>query len=176
VRVVAGELRGRRLASPPRGGAVRPTSDRVREALFSILGDVSGTSVLDLYAGTGALAIEAISRGARRATLVDSDTAPAQRNVAALCLEERCRLVRADAERYLSGERERFDLIFCDPPYRLADRLQAPLEQLVPPRLAAAGRLVVESAARQPLALDLPLVAERAYGEARIAIYEAEGG
>jgi 16S rRNA (guanine966-N2)-methyltransferase len=177
MRVVAGELRGRRLASPPRGAQVRPTSDRVREALFSIIGArVEGASVLDLFAGTGALSIEALSRGARHATLVDDNTSFAQRNVAGLGLAARCRLVRADVERFLRRERGRFDLIFCDPPYRLADRLQAPLEELVPPRLAEGGLFVVESAARGPLALGLPAIAERRYGDTRIAIYEGTRG
>ena len=85
MRVVAGELGGRRLQSPPRrSAAVRPTADRVREALFSILGDVEGTAVLDLYCGTGALGIEAVSRGAAGAVLVDTHTALAYRNVSEL--------------------------------------------------------------------------------------------
>src|SRR6202044_3100231 len=91
--VIAGELGGRTLTAP-RGGATRPTSDRVREAVFSILGDLSGADVLDLYTGSGALAIEALSRGAASATLVDS--APAaiasvRRNLAALGLEAKVR-------------------------------------------------------------------------------------
>src|SRR4051812_7843359 len=102
LRVVAGELGGRRIASPPRRlAAVRPTSDRVREALFSILGNVGGAVVLDLYCGTGALGIEALSRGAARATLVDTHTALAHRNLAELDLEKRCEVVRSDALRYL---------------------------------------------------------------------------
>jgi 16S rRNA (guanine966-N2)-methyltransferase len=172
VRVVAGELRGRRLASPPRRAEVRPTSDRVREALFSILGErVAGAEVLDLFAGTGALAIEAISRGAERATLVDDNTSLAQRNVDTLGLAERCRLVGSDALRFLERERGRFDLIFCDPPYRLADRLQAPLEKLVPARLTEAGAIVVESSTRSPLRLSLPVEVERRYGDTLIGIY-----
>src|SRR6266508_6012174 len=90
MRVVAGELKGRRLAPPPgRSAAVRPTADRVREALFSILGDLGGTTLLDLYCGTGALAIEALSRGAAGATLVDTHTSLARRNVAQLELGDR---------------------------------------------------------------------------------------
>ena len=103
MRVVAGELGGRRLISPPPGAAVRPTADRVREALFSILGDVSGAGVLDLFCGTGALAIEAVSRGASRAVLVDSDPGLARRNVDALGLADRCAVEGEDAIRYLSG-------------------------------------------------------------------------
>jgi 16S rRNA (guanine966-N2)-methyltransferase len=177
VRVIAGELRGRRLASPPPEADVRPTPDRVREALFSIVAaEVPGALVLDLYCGTGALAIEALSRGAEKATLVDTDVTLAERNVAALGLEHRAEVVRADALDFLAGTKREWDLILCDPPYRLAARLQAPLEKLVPDRLAAGGRLVVESAERAPLALSLPVVRERAYGETRISIYGGSDG
>jgi 16S rRNA (guanine966-N2)-methyltransferase len=173
VRVVGGELGGRRLAAPPRKADVRPTSDRVREALFSILaGRVEGATVLDLFAGTGALSIEALSRGAAHATLVDDNTSLAQRNIDALELADRSRLVRSDVERFLARERKRFDLIFCDPPYRLADRLQAPLDKLLPDRVAAGGVVVVESAARTPLRLALTEVADRRYGDTRVTVYE----
>ena len=174
MRVVGGELRGRRLAAPPRRtAAVRPTADRVREALFSILaGAVGGASVLDLFCGTGALAIEALSRGAARAVLVDSDPRLARRNVAELGLGGRAKVVRADAVRYLRPGGERFDLIFCDPPYNIADRLEGDLDSLIPPRLARSGRLIVESSARRPLELAaLPVVLERRYGEALVRIY-----
>jgi 16S rRNA (guanine966-N2)-methyltransferase len=175
LRVVAGELGGRRLASPARSAEVRPTSDRVREALFSILGDVSGARVLDLFAGTGALAIEALSRGAAEATLVDSATRPARRNVAALGLGDRAEVVRADARSFLRRGQGRFDLVFCDPPYRLADRLGPELDQLLPARLAPGARVIVESAARRPLELQLPLLRERAYGDTLIRLHgEAE--
>jgi 16S rRNA (guanine(966)-N(2))-methyltransferase RsmD len=171
VRVVAGDLKGRRLASPPRGADVRPTADRVREALFSILGDVSGARVLDLYCGTGALAIEALSRGASAATLVDVRPALARRNVAELDLADRAEVVRSDALRFLRQDGSGFDLIFCDPPYRLADRLERKLESLAAPRLSKDGRLIVESAARRPLRLELPVLAERTYGETAIGVY-----
>lgn len=173
MRVVAGELGGRRLEAP-RGSAVRPTADRVREAIFSILGDVGGARVLDLYCGTGALAIEALSRGAASAELVDTRTTGARRNVRALELEDRCTIVRADALRHLRRGGERFDLVFCDPPYDLADRLAADLESLLPPRLAKGGRLITESAVRRPLQLDLPLFVERRYGDTLIRIHGGE--
>ena len=174
MRVVAGELKGRRLASPPRRAAdVRPTSDRARETLFALLGDVSGARVLDLYAGTGALAIEALSRGAADAVLVDSDPRVARRNVSGLGLEDRCEVVRSDALRYLAGSDETFDLVLCDPPYALGAKLGPDLGRLVPPRLDAGGRLVVESSSRAPVDLDLSLVAERRIGEALIRIWTA---
>jgi len=170
--VVAGELGGRRLVSPPRrSAAVRPTSDRVREALFSILQDVTGATVLDLFCGTAALAIEALSRGAAHATAVDTDPSLARRNMRALGLEDRCEVVRSDALRYLHRTAERFELIFCDPPYRLADRLEGEFDSLIPDRLAEGGRLITESAARRPLELDLPLVAERRSGDTLIRIH-----
>jgi 16S rRNA (guanine966-N2)-methyltransferase len=174
VRVVAGELKGRRLASPPRRStAVRPTADRVREALFSILGDVGGTTVLDLFCGTGALGVEAISRGAARATLVDTRTSLARRNVAELDLGKRCEVVRADAIAYLRHATARWDLIFCDPPYRLADRLEGELDLLIPERLAEGGRLITENATRRPLTLGLPLLTERRFGDTLLRIHGA---
>jgi 16S rRNA (guanine(966)-N(2))-methyltransferase RsmD len=175
MRVVGGELRGRRLASPPRrSAAVRPTADRTREALFSILGEaILGATVLDLYCGTGALAIEALSRGAVHATLVDTHTRLAQRNVDELDLSGRAEVVRADALAFLRGAAEVFAVILCDPPYNIADRLEPELDLLIPPRLSEGGRLIVESSARRPLELtSLPLVAERRYGEATIRIWE----
>lgn len=170
MRVVAGELGGRRLQAP-KSADVRPTADRVREALFAILGDVRGARVLDLYCGTGALAIEAISRGAEHAVLVDTRPAAARRNVAALELFDRCEVVRADALLYLAGAGERFELIFCDPPYRLAARLGPELERLIPPRLSPGGRVIVESDARHPLELGLPLQAERRYGDTLVRVH-----
>jgi 16S rRNA (guanine966-N2)-methyltransferase len=174
MRVVGGELGGRRLVSPPgRSAAVRPTADRVREAVFSIIGvAVVGAVALDLFCGTGALAIEALSRGAARATLVDTDPRLARRNVGELDLGDRAEVVRADAIRFLRGGRDRFDLILCDPPYNIADRLEGDLDTLIPVRLARGGRLIVESSARRPLELTrLPLALERRYGEAIVRVY-----
>jgi 16S rRNA (guanine966-N2)-methyltransferase len=172
LRVVAGELGGRRLQSPPRrSAAVRPTADRVREALFSILGEVEGATVLDLYCGTGALAIEALSRGARSAVLVDTHTELARRNVSELGLGDRCEVIRSDARAYLRRTRGVFDLIFCDPPYRLADRLEGELDSLIGSRLAPGGRLILEGSARRPLRLELPLELERRYSDTLIRIH-----
>ena len=173
-RVVAGELKGRRLAAPG-GRGVRPTSDRAREALFSMLGDVSGAEVLDLYAGTGALAIEALSRGAAAATLVDIAPEPARANVDALSLADRAEVVADDAVAFLRGAERRFDLILCDPPYTLAARLGPELDQLLPARLRPGGRIVIESSARDPLELGAEPWRERRYGEALLRIYKGQG-
>jgi 16S rRNA (guanine(966)-N(2))-methyltransferase RsmD len=176
MRVVAGELKGRRLISPAGDSrAVRPTSDRARETLFAILGRLSGMRALDLFCGTGALAIEAVSRGADSAVLVDKDLKLASRNVDELGIANRCELVRSDAVRYLENSDERFGLILCDPPYRLADRLAPELAKHLPARLAKHGRLAIESSAREPIEIDLPklpAVAERRIGEALIRVYE----
>jgi 16S rRNA (guanine966-N2)-methyltransferase len=177
VRVIAGELKGQRLVAP-RGWKVRPTSDRVREAIFSALGDrVEGAVVLDLYCGTGALAIEALSRGAERAELVDRDTRPALGNVQRLGLAERAELVRADAGRWLAQVSSgpgagKFDLVFVDAPYRLADRVAQDLNIHLPLLLAEGGRAVVESGARRPLEIEsLEPLRQRRYGAADVAIY-----
>jgi 16S rRNA (guanine(966)-N(2))-methyltransferase RsmD len=172
MRVVAGELGGRRLLAP-RGESIRPTADRVREALFAILGDVSGLTFLDLFAGTGAVAIEAISRGAAQATLVDVDPKTARANVEALGLGDRCEVVGDDAIRFLRRAGDRYDLVYLDPPYRLARRLASELEELVPARLADGGRAIVESAIADPIELGLPAVDRREYGATAIRIHGA---
>ncbi len=170
MRIVAGELGGRKIHAP-RGGPVRPTSDRVREAVFSILGDVEGAEVLDLFAGTGAMGIEALSRGAVRATLVDRAVGAAARNVGDLGLGDQVRIVRADARTFLGRDNGRYDLIFCDPPYRLARRLGPDLDKLLGPRLCEGGRLIVETAADGGIDLSLPLLKERAYGGSLIRVH-----
>ena len=177
MRVIAGELKGQRLVAP-RGWKVRPTSDRVREAIFSALGErVLDAHVLDLYCGTGALAIEALSRGAASAVLVDRDTRPALGNVKRLGLEQRAELVRADVGRWLgqvssSSAAGRFHLVFVDAPYRLADRVAQDLDTNLPRLLAASGRAVVESGAGNPLRIgSLELLRQRRYGAADVSIY-----
>lgn len=180
MRVIAGELGGQHLVAP-RGWKVRPTSDRVREAIFSALGErVVGAAVLDLYSGTGALAIEALSRGAERAVLVDRDTRPALGNVERLRLGERAELVRAEVGRWLAAtpadppETSRFDLVFVDAPYRLADRVEQELDIHLPQLLARGGRAVVESGAGKPVRIkSLERLRQRRYGAADVSIYAA---
>jgi 16S rRNA (guanine966-N2)-methyltransferase len=171
VRVVAGEFKGRRLHTP-RSARTRPTADRVREALFSMLGDVSGARVLDLYAGSGALGIEALSRGAASAVFVESDARAAaviERNLSALGLDEAVR--RQDVERFLRGSQAAFDLVFCDPPYDSASRVAQALAERLPAVTSEDGRIVTESDKRMPLELPFELLRERTYGDTRIAIY-----
>jgi 16S rRNA (guanine966-N2)-methyltransferase len=175
LRITGGELRGRRIRVPKGGRDLRPTTERVREAIFSILGDVSGGRVLDLFCGTGALAIEALSRGADRAVLVDTRPATARRNLEQLGLGDRAETVRADAARYLRRAKEAsFDLVLCDAPYRLADRLAADLGPLIRPVLAENGRVMIETHTDRPLALGLPLITERAYGDTLVRIHGGE--
>jgi 16S rRNA (guanine966-N2)-methyltransferase len=182
MRVIAGRLGGRRLVAP-RGAATRPTSDRVREALFSMLEPLSGARVLDLYAGSGALAIEALSRGAARAVAVERSAGALgalRRNVTALGLEGECEVLPVAVERALRQLRDRapFELILVDPPYaRSADgSLARVLDQLLapPPALAAEGRLVVEHGARDPppRLAHAHLVRTRHYGDTAISLYQ----
>jgi 16S rRNA (guanine966-N2)-methyltransferase len=173
IRVTGGELRGRRLYVPKSG--VRPTTGKVREAIFSMLGSVEDASVLDLFCGSGALGIEALSRGAAEAVLVDTRPAAASRNIDELELGDRARVIRADAIRFLKrAEPGSFDLVLCDPPYRLADRLGADLVQLIPGVLAGGGRVTVETSPQRPLPLELPVLTERAYGDTLIRIHTDE--
>jgi 16S rRNA (guanine966-N2)-methyltransferase len=174
MRVIAGEYKGRRLHVPA-GVSTRPTADRVREALFSILGPLDGERVLDLYAGSGALGIEALSRGAAEALFVDSDpraVATIRRNLEAIGSDAEVR--RRDALAFLRGAGVRpFDLVFLDPPYSSARELAGPLSERLPAVLSKDARIVSESDKRTPLELSLPLLDERVYGNTRIAIHSA---
>jgi 16S rRNA (guanine966-N2)-methyltransferase len=176
VRVIAGRFGGRSLLAP-RGRATRPTSDRVREALFSILGAdaVQDARVLDLFAGSGALGIEALSRGASHVAFVDSAgaaIAALRRNLDALAAEAEVR--RQDALVYLrsaSRDARLYDLVFLDPPYRHARALGPELSTALGPVLAPDARVVAESDRRAPLELDLTLLDERRYGDTLIRIH-----
>jgi 16S rRNA (guanine966-N2)-methyltransferase len=174
VRVVAGAFRGRGLVAP-RGASTRPTSDRVREALFSILVSVDGARVLDLFAGSGALAIEALSRGAAEAVFVDSSAAAVaaiRRNLSGVgaCGEVHRMAARAYLDRARRNARQ-YDLVFLDPPYRHASTLGQELSAALGPVLAPGARVVTESDRRAPLELDLGLLDERRYGDTLIRIY-----
>lgn len=178
MRVVAGEYGGRRLLAP-RGAATRPTADRVREALFSILGDVGGLTVLDLFAGSGALGIEALSRGAARAVFVErapAAIASLRTNLDALGVGRDRRELRAldvrAALRAADSRAEKYDLVFVDPPYRQAAALGPALSASIAAVLAPGGRVVGESDRRAPLGLQLAVIDERRYGDTLIRIHQ----
>lgn len=175
MRIIAGSHRGRRLAAP-RGERTRPTSDRVREALFSIVGPVDGASVLDLYAGSGALGLEALSRGARRCTFVDDDREACRAigaNLASLGLTGglvlRRDAVQAVREEAAAGRRH--DLVLADPPYGAWPTLEERLAALLPTVVADTGLVVVETDAAVEPQLPLDLVTTRRYGSARISVF-----
>jgi 16S rRNA (guanine966-N2)-methyltransferase len=174
MRVIAGKYGGRTLIAP-RGRGTRPTGDRVRESVFAILASVQGERVLDLFAGSGAMAIEALSRGAAEATLVDSSRAAVaaiRRNLATLELAAEVHATAASAflERARADGRQ-YDLVFLDPPYRHASTLGRELSIALAPLLAAGARLVAESDRRAPLELDLPLHDTRRYGDTLIQLH-----
>lgn len=175
MRIIAGEHGGRRLRAPA-GTSVRPTSDRVREALFSILGDrVRGARVLDLFAGSGALGIEALSRGAAHATFVDSDPAAIRAVLANLPDPEDADVTRRAAADFLTTARRtagQYDLVFLDPPYRRGQQLGLELSEAVAAVLAPGGLAVSESDRRAPLQLpDLSLQDQRRYGDTLIGFH-----
>jgi 16S rRNA (guanine966-N2)-methyltransferase len=185
VRIVAGEFRGRELTTPA-GDATRPTAARAREALFAILVDVRDARVLDLYAGSGALGLEALSRGAERAVFVEVNKA-AQRairdNVVRLGVDARATLLPLRAEAALRAlERHGpFSLVFADPPWADAQAAFGFLERLATGALLApAARLVLEHAARSGpvIAESSPLtpVDTRRWGDTAVTIFESRNG
>lgn len=182
MRIVAGALRGRRLRVPP-GLALRPTGDRAREALFSILAHgeppLAGAAFLDVFAGTGAVAIEALSRGAAKAVLVENDPralATLRANLEALGVTESATVLRADATR-LGRAREAFTIAFLDPPYHSGLAMDALAVLLRGGWLAPDARLVVETASDEKLAPPTPLEIDdtRRYGAARFHFLRLSG-
>jgi 16S rRNA (guanine966-N2)-methyltransferase len=174
MRVVGGELGGRRFTAP-RGRATRPTSERAREAVFSILGDISGDRVLDLFAGSGAFGIEALSRGAAQAIFVDNEIAAIRtilENVSRLGLGQRAIVSKADIAKGPLPVLEQLDLVFVDPPYLRASEFGPLLTHALPPLLRPGARVVSESDRRSPLELGLPLSLERRYGDTLIRIHQ----
>lgn len=177
-RIIAGAARGRRLVAP-RGSGTRPTSDKVRGAVFNVLGQFfQGGEVLDLYAGTGALALEALSRGCSRAVCVEADRSAAEvigRNAATCGFGERVEVVRGRVpEALVRLPRGRFALAFIDPPYAEGpDAALAAVERLLGP----GARAIAEHDARRPPPDrfgGLVLVDRRAYGDTGISIYQRD--
>ncbi|MEZ4227234.1 MAG: 16S rRNA (guanine(966)-N(2))-methyltransferase RsmD [Polyangiaceae bacterium] len=184
MRVIAGGLGGRRLVAP-KGRTTRPTTDRVREAIFSILGGVTDARVCDLFAGSGALGIEALSRGAAHAVFVESDRAALmslRQNLAALQLESRSAVIGIPLER-AGAQLARFppfDLVLCDPPWaNLAPAVRA-LERVLAGRLAEDARLVLEHAAeaKPELAPELgfQLTSRRSWGDSGASFFGRKPG
>jgi len=171
VRIIAGTHRGRRIAAP-KGRDTRPTSDRVRENAFNLIGPVDDADVLDLFAGSGAMGLEALSRGAARATFVETDRDAARvinANLDKLGLHGT--VLQLDVVRALQQERLHYDLVLCDPPYDYdRTRLAPHLAKL----LTHDGLLVWETSSREP-APEVPGLRERTsrtYGSARLTLFE----
>ena len=174
MRIVAGSCKGAKIFAP-KGLDTRPTSDRVREAAFNLIGPVDGAAVLDLYAGSGAMGLEALSRGAESAVFVDSDRDACRaigRNLEKLRLtgaEVACR----DVLRFLAADRRRFDLILVDPPYELLESVAVSLATYLPQLLADDGLVVVESSADdEPALTPLTTRTSRRYGSTRVTLLE----
>jgi 16S rRNA (guanine966-N2)-methyltransferase len=171
VRIIAGSHRGHTIYAPA-GRDTRPTSDRVRENVFNILGPLDGASVLDLYAGSGAMGLEALSRGAERAVFVELDPDAVkviERNLDKLRL--RGTVLRKDAVSALASETRKYDLVLVDPPYDMYPDVQPQLARYLPSVLAEDGVVVVETDARIEPELPLPQRTSRKYGSARITVY-----
>jgi 16S rRNA (guanine966-N2)-methyltransferase len=177
VRVIAGSRKGHKLAAP-RGLDTRPTSDRVRENVFNLVGPVDGARVLDLFAGSGALGIEALSRGAASAVFVERDpdaVRTIERNLDKLRLTG-ARVIHGDAVRAIAQEANagaKYDLVLVDPPYGMLTEIQPRLARHLPSLLAAGGILVVETDSRTEPELPLAVRTSRRYGQTRVTLFEA---
>jgi 16S rRNA (guanine966-N2)-methyltransferase len=180
MRVIAGSVKGHRLRSPTTG--TRPMMDRMKESVFSALGDVDGALVLDLYAGSGSLGIEALSRGAERAVFVENAReaiVKLEQNLEATELVDRSEVVWGDVKAHLRNHPDdRFDLVFLDPPYNMAHpAVRADLESLVMfGYLSDEGKILVHRSAKEnPLKpLGLKSVWERDFGQSRLVVFMHE--
>lgn len=179
VRIIAGSRKGARIFGP-KGLDTRPTGDRTREAAFNLIGPVDGATVLDLYAGSGAMGLEALSRGAEHATFVEKDRGAADsivRNLDKLDLGG-ATVLREDAPRALAADAaagRRYDLVLIDPPYRLLAGLLPTLSAYLPSIVAPHGMVVVESDSREEPDLPLAKRTSRRYGSARVTVFEGPG-
>jgi len=175
LRIIAGTHRGRRFAAP-KGAQTRPTGDRVREALFNLVGPVEDVAVLDLFAGSGALGLEALSRGARRCVFAEADGAACRvirENLETLGLTG-AQVLQRDALAVLREEAaasRRYDLVLLDPPYERWSDLESRLGTLLPEVVEASGLVAVETDARVQPTLPLDPVTSRRYGSARLTLF-----
>jgi len=175
MRIIAGTRRGSRIAAP-KGLDTRPTGDRVREAAFNLIGPVDEARVLDLFAGSGAMGLEALSRGAATVTFVESDRGACRtiaENLEKLKLTG-ARITCGDALWALRQESRTYDLVLVDPPYDAWEALEPRLAEHLPRVLAADGLLVVETGARTDPVLPLPRRTSRRYGSARLTLFEPD--
>jgi 16S rRNA (guanine966-N2)-methyltransferase len=171
LRIIAGTRKGHTIQAPP-GRDTRPTSDRVRENIFNILGPVDDAVVLDLYAGSGAMGLEALSRGAAQAVFVERDPGALraiEKNLDKLRL--RGTVLRQDAVAVLAGENRKYDLVFVDPPYDMYPDLEPQLARYLPTVLSDNAVVVVETDARVEPSLPLAQRTSRKYGSARVTVY-----
>jgi 16S rRNA (guanine966-N2)-methyltransferase len=181
VRVISGTFKGRRLVAPA-GMAIRPTADRIKESLFNIMsGSIHDKRVLDLFAGTGALGIEALSRGAVFAVFVDRAKmalSTIRQNIQALGLDDRTRIIRWDILKglnCLTSEQQAFDLVFMDPPYATGAVAPALTALISSNALAPGARIVIEHSAGESLvpAIDmLALVDQRRFGKTLVSFMD----
>jgi 16S rRNA (guanine966-N2)-methyltransferase len=178
MRIIAGSRKGHTIYAP-KGRETRPTSDRAREAAFNLIGPVDGVRALDLYAGSGAMGLEALSRGAAQAVFVESDRDACrtiERNLDKLRLTGAV-VVCDDVARALAAEAaagRRYELVLVDPPYRLFSAVEAVLARYLPAVLAEDGIVVVETSERDEPDLPLPERTSRRYGSARITVFESQ--
>jgi 16S rRNA (guanine966-N2)-methyltransferase len=173
MRIISGSRKGARIAAP-KGVSTRPTGDSVREAAFNLIGPVDDARVLDLFAGSGALGLEALSRGAASVTFVESDRAACRTiadNLAKLKLTG-ARVTCGDAVWAARRDSGPYDLVFVDPPYEDWSELEPKLAQHLPRLLAPDGLLVVETGQRTEPQLPLPIRTSRRYGSARLTLFE----
>src|SRR5579859_1890382 len=174
MRIVAGSCKGARIFAP-RGFDTRPTGDRVREAVLNLVGPVDGAAVLDLSAGSGALGLGALCRGAAGVVFVESDRDAGRtikRNLDKLGLEG-AEIVCRDALSFLAAERRRFDLILVDPPYDVVESVAVRLALYLPAVLAENGLVALESSSRlEPQLPPLAARTSRRYGSARVTLFE----
>ena len=175
MRIVAGSRKGHRIAAP-KGVVTRPTGDRVREAAFALIGPVEDATVLDLFAGSGAMGLEALSRGAARCLFVERDRAASRvisQNLEKLRLTGGVVICRdvVDVLREERAHGRRYELVLADAPYDEWERYVARLGELLPEVLADGGLAVVETAAGVEPELPLDLVTTRRYGSARITVF-----